>query len=129
MNTNNLQEEVKAKQIIQLLDDGVAKLDGNVTSTLAASRQQAVSIIAQRSMMSAQANSGVLYMFGAYFQQRRMMMYASILLGTILLAFLITQQLTSASNLEQGDAFLLGEELPPEAYLDQGFTTWIEQNR
>ncbi len=129
MNTNNLQEEVKAKQIIQLLDDGVAKLDGNVTSTLAALRQQAVSIVAQRSMMSAQANSGVLHMFGAYFQQHRMMMYASILLGTILLAFLITQQLTSASNLEQGDAFLLGEELPPEAYLDQGFTTWIEQNR
>jgi hypothetical protein len=129
MSTNDNQEEAKAKQIIQLLDEGVTKLDSAVTGQLASSRQQAVSIMAQRSMMSAQGSNGVLHMFGEYFQQHRAMMYAGILLSAILVAFLITQQLTNQISLEEGDAFLLGEELPPEAFLDQGFTTWIEQNK
>jgi hypothetical protein len=129
MSTNDYQEEAKANQIIQLLDEGVTKLDGAVTGKLASSRQQAVSIMAQRSMMSAQGSNGVLHFFGEYFQQHRAMMYAGILLSAIFVAFLITQQLTNQTSLEQGDAFLLGEELPPEAFLDQGFTTWIEQNK
>lgn len=129
MSTNDFQEEIKAKKIIQLLDESVTKLDGGVTSKLASSRQQAVSILAKRSMMSAQNHNGVLHMFGEYFQQHRAMMSAGILLGAILVAFLITQQLTNQASSEQGDAFLLGEELPPEAFLDQGFTTWIEQNK
>jgi Protein of unknown function (DUF3619) len=129
MSTEKFQEDIKARQIVQLLDESVSKLDVDVTSKLASSRQQAVYLLSQRSVMTAQGKNGVLHMFGDYFQHHRAMMSAGILLGAILFAFLITQQLTNQQALEQGDAFLLGEELPPEAFLDQGFTTWIEQNK
>jgi hypothetical protein len=52
-------------------------------------------------------------------------MSTAITLGAILLAFYAAQQFGSNANLEEGDAFLLASDLPPEAYADKGFDTWL----
>lgn len=42
-----------------------------------------------------------------------------LVLGAIIAGFMLMQSLNQ--NNEQGDAFLLGSELPPEAFVDKGF--------
>jgi hypothetical protein len=60
--------------------------------------------------------------------QHRAIMPAVMLIGAVLIAFVITQQLTNQPAIEQSDAFLLGSELPPEAFVDKGFDAWLARS-
>jgi hypothetical protein len=53
-------------------------------------------------------------------------MSAAMLAGVMMLTFFVTQQFGFNNNLENSDAFLLASELPPEAFADKGFDTWLE---
>lgn len=122
------QEKDTAKEIIRLLDESVATLDTQIVNNLANARNQAVSALAKRTQMAVSADGGgVIHLFSEYIHHHRALMSAAVVCSAVLVAFLVTQQFTGQEIMEQGDAFLLGSELPPEAYLDKGFDTWLEQ--
>jgi hypothetical protein len=66
--------------------------------------------------------------FGAYFEQHRLMS-TSIVVAAMLLTFFAAQKFNVDNNLENSDAFLLASELPPEAFADKGFDTWLVSKR
>ena len=122
-------EQETAKEIIGLLDESTNKLDREVLDRLYTARMQAVShLVAHRQEVSARSEEGsgsVLRLFGNYLYHHRIAMPAAIICSAALVAFIATQQLVSQPSIEHGDAFLLGAELPPEAFLDKGFDTWV----
>jgi hypothetical protein len=122
-------EHDTAKEIISFLDEGTTQLDREVLDRLYAARMQAVGQLAERKQTATAAEGNgvghVLRMFGDYMHQHRAVMPAVMICSAALVAFVATQQLMSQPSLEQGDAFLLGAELPPEAFLDKGFDTWV----
>lgn len=121
-------EKETAKGIIQLLDESAASLDTKITSQLANSRNKAVAALVARSRTaSASEGAGVVRLFADYIHHHRLLTSAVLLGGAVFIVFLTTQQLTGKNVVDQGDAFLLGSELPPEAYLDKGFDAWLEQ--
>jgi len=132
-------EQETAKEIIGLLDESTNKLDREVLDRLYTARMQAVShLVAHRQEVSARSEEGsgsvlrlfgnylhLLRLFGNYLYHHRIAMPAAIICSAALVAFIATQQLVSQPSIEHGDAFLLGAELPPEAFLDKGFDTWV----
>jgi hypothetical protein len=65
---------------------------------------------------------GVLRLFGSYFNQHRLMMM--LIVTIILMASILIQ----GFNSDLGDADLLGSDLPPEAYIDGDFDSWLSQD-
>lgn len=122
-------EHESAKEIISLLDESTSQLDRKVLDRLYAARMKAVGQLAQRRQAAttngADGISHVLHMFGDFTHQHRAIMPAVMIASVALMVFIVMQQLTSQPAIEQGDAFLLGAELPPEAFLDKGFDAWV----
>lgn len=122
-------EHESAKEIINLLDESTSQLDRKVLDRLYAARMKAVGQLAQRRQAAttngADGISHVLRMFGDFAHQHRAIMPAVMIVSAALMVFIVMQQLTSQPAIEQGDAFLLGAELPPEAFLDKGFDAWV----
>ncbi|MDX9951877.1 MAG: DUF3619 family protein [Methylophilaceae bacterium] len=125
-------EQDKAKEIIDLLDEGTARLDRKVLDRLYAARTQAVGQLVERRQLAAQREADgvghVLRMTGDYLHQHRAIMPAIMIISAALLVFAITQQMMPQPAVEQGDAFLLGAELPPEAFVDKGFDAWLARS-
>lgn len=121
-------EKDTVKEIIQLLDESAASLDTKITGQLANSRNEAVAVLVARTRTaSAGEGAGVVRLFSDYIHHHRLLTSTVLVCSAVFIAFLTTQQLTSRDTMDQGDAFLLGSELPPEAYLDKGFDAWLEQ--
>lgn len=122
-------EHESAKEIINLLDESTSQLDRKVLDRLYAARMKAVGQMAQRKQAATVAGadgiSHVLRMVGDYTHQHRAIMPAVMIASAALMIFIVTQQLMPQPAIEQGDAFLLGAELPPEAFLDKGFDAWV----
>ncbi|PKO54450.1 MAG: DUF3619 domain-containing protein [Betaproteobacteria bacterium HGW-Betaproteobacteria-2] len=125
-------EQEYAKEIVNLLDDSTSQLDRKVLDRLYAARMKAVGQLAARRQTSAASEAEgighVLRLSGDYMHQHRAIMPAVMLIGAVLIAFVITQQLTNQPAIEQSDAFLLGSELPPEAFVDKGFDAWLARS-
>lgn len=125
-------EQEHAKEIVNLLDDGTSQLDRKVLDRLYAARMKAVGQLAARRQMAAGSEANgighVLRMSGDYMHQHRAVMPAVMIIGAALMVFVITQQLTNQPAVEQSDAFLLGSELPPEAFVDKGFDAWLARS-
>ena len=122
-------EKDTAKAIIGLLDESASKLDQNITARLARAREEAVGKLAQgvRTAGGNSGRSGIATLFMDYFSQHRMVSSAALAFSAVLVAFIATQQLNNQEE-GQGDAFLLASELPPEAFLDKEFHTWLEKS-
>ena len=122
-------ENDSIEKIIRLLDEGTAALKPHITSKLAEARQQAVSALRTRTAAGLDANSnGTVRLFGDYIYNHRALMSAALLCSAVFAAFLLMQQFSGHQEVtEQGDAFLLASELPPDAYVDKGFNAWLEQ--
>lgn len=119
-------ERDNAKKITELLDEGTATLDRAVLDRLYAARVKAVARLAEQHQMAAASAGGpVLQLMGDYLQRHRMLVPAALVAGAALVAFTVTQQVSRQHAIEHGDAFLLSAELPPEAFLDKGFDTWL----
>ncbi|MEO8417788.1 MAG: DUF3619 family protein [Methylophilaceae bacterium] len=124
------QEKDSAKEIIRLLDESVATLDTQIVSKLANARNLAVSALAERKRVALAVSvdsSGLMRLFGNYIHHHRVLMSTALVCSALLIAFLVTQQFNGQDRMEQGDAFLLASDLPPQAYLDKGFDIWLEQ--
>lgn len=121
-------EEIsQAKQIVALLDAGLSSIDKKTISQLDYGRQQAVAHIASPANGVSLNHQGVLHLFGAYWHQHRMLMM-TLLLSLILAMFVGFGHLGKQEATEYSDAYLLGSELPPEAYLNEGFDAWLSEN-
>ncbi len=68
-------------------------------------------------------------MFGDYWYQHRLLMML-LMLGFGLAMFLTIKNIPNQNELESesGDAYLLASEVPPEAFLNEGFGTWLSEN-
>ena len=121
-------EKDTVKEIIRLLDESVATLDSSIIKQLAGARKQAVLAHAKHASAGGLDGHSVLRLFTDYIHSPRALMSTALVASAVFVAFFLTQQFTGDENLEQGDAFLLASELPPQAYLDKGFDTWLEQS-
>lgn len=123
------EEKDIAKAIIGLLDEGASKLDRNAADKLAAARQRALEAHAQKTRTASGygGSTSAASLFADYIFNHRGVSSAVLACSAVFVAFIVTQQLNNNEVDGQGDAFLLASELPPEAYLDKGFHTWVEQ--
>lgn len=122
---NTTTEQDTAKNIVNLLDFGAQNLNADRVAALDLARQHALDAHARLRKAPAYSIHGISHSFFAYFDKHRALMSSGLVFGVILVAFLVVQPLNKYSNNQRSDAFLLGSELPPEAYADKGFDTWV----
>ena len=124
----NKTEEQMAREMSGLLDEHAQHLHADTIQRLSNARKLAVERLSAQQNQTIQQNGNLLAWFGGgigqYFGHHRAMS-AAMLAGVMMLTFFATQQFSN-NNLENSDAFLLASELPPEAFADKGFDTWLE---
>lgn len=131
MDTNQINdtEEKMARQIGGLLNERAQHLSAETIQRLSVARNLAVEQLSAQQSQSLQQNGNLLTWLGGsvgqYFGHHRAMS-AAMLAGVMMLTFFAAQQFSVNNNLENSDAFLLASELPPEAFADRGFDTWLE---
>ncbi|WP_137720055.1 DUF3619 family protein [Methylobacillus flagellatus] len=124
---NTMDQQQQAKQIVSMLEEASDALDTRVLERLRVARYRALAQAAQPAL--AVPGWQVLKQHAGQFLHlhQRAVMSAAMLGGSALLVFALTQQFAGQEITGQGDAFLLASELPPEAYLDRGFDTWLKR--
>lgn len=130
MRTNvetELRDEEIAKRIASLLDEQALSVDAKVAAKLSYSRQQALAKMGRSPSKISFSQNGVLHLLGGYWHQHRLLM-TMLMCGLGIIALFTMQNLTGQESAEQGDAYLLASDLPPEAYLNEGFGTWLSEN-
>jgi len=120
-------EQHIAKDIVKLLNYGTSQLDAATSAKLATARRQAVAVAAKQVQVAPVATAGVERFLMEHLHVQRSWITVGLLLGVLLLVVAITQQNSQRGQLEE-DSLLLSSDLPPEAYVDQGFDTWLEQS-
>ncbi len=125
-NALGLTEAQVAHFVTDLLDDHAQHLTAVAVKRLSVARDLAVRNLANRQAIHNDGN--ILSWAGSQLEHHRIMS-VSVLIGAMLLAFFAAQQFSANTNLENSDAFLLASDLPPEAYVDKGFDTWLVSNR
>jgi len=117
-----------AAEVAELLDFGTARIDPKAADRLQAARLLAVeTATAQLQAVPVEtALAGAGRHMAAHWRHPSYAVTALLLLALVLLASLIIQQKHAAPV--EADALLLASELPPEAYIDQGFHAWLEQS-
>jgi hypothetical protein len=130
LNANLTSEEQVAKLAANLLNDNAQHLNAVTLQRLSEARGLAVNKLELSQGVNQSGN--VLQLMGnglgSYFEQHRLMSTA-IIVAAMLLTFFATQKFNADNNLENSDAFLLASELPPEAFADKGFDTWLVSKR
>jgi hypothetical protein len=122
-----LGDQVLAKRITSLLDEQASNIEVKVASKLSYARQQALANMAKPSSGMSISQNGVIRLFGNYWYQHRLLL--TLLMCTLgLLALLATHNMVNQEEAEQGDAYLLASDLPPEVYSNEGFGTWLSEN-
>ena len=118
---NNI-EKTQAKAIVALLDQDLASIDALTVSNLKYAREKALSRMPASELV---AHRGVLHLLGAHLQHQKRWIAVIGLLVLLSLLFIMHE---NAQDLGQSDAYLLSSELPPEAYLNEGFDEWLSEN-
>lgn len=108
--------EAEAKNIAGLLDAHAQRLSMRTLKQLEDGRGRAVQAHQKRQGVSVNAD-GTLSHWAAWVDHHRIA-FAGLILIAIVSSFIVLQNLNSN---ETSDAFLLGADLPPEAFVDQGF--------
>jgi hypothetical protein len=130
VNANLTSDEQVAKLAANLLNENAQHLNAVTLQRLSEARGLAVNKL-EASQGVNQSGNVLQWMgngLGAYFEQHRLMSTA-IIVAAMLLTFFATQKFNADNNLENSDAFLLASELPPEAFADKGFDTWLVSKR
>lgn len=126
-------ETLIAQHIVEALNEHAQHLSASQLKRLADIRALAVNRLDAQKVQSMEANDNVLHSvthwvskhIGEYFGEHRAISSAMIA-GLVVFTFVIAQQIDFYDNLESSDAFLLASELPPEAFADKGFDTWLD---
>lgn len=124
---NELRAQKIANRIAALLDERALHVDAKTASKLSYARQQALANMGSPSSRLVISQNGMLQLFGDYWHQHRVLM-TMLMCGLGLVTLLMIQSIANQDILEQGDAYLLASDLPPEAYLNEGFGTWLSEN-
>ena len=114
---NEEQLEAQAKQIAGLLDAHANRLSMRTLKQLENGRAHAVKAHAQQISGTTVNADGTLGQLTAWAGHHRLAT-SGLVLATIISSFVALQ---SFNTNESSDAFLLGAELPPEAFVDKGF--------
>jgi hypothetical protein len=122
-----LRDQALAERIASLLDEQASNIDARLASKLNYARQQALANMASPSSGKAISQNGVIRLFGNYWHQHRLLV-TLMMCGLGLLALLAMQNIANQEDAEQGDAYLLASDLPPEVYSNEGFGTWLSEN-
>lgn len=117
-----------------LLNKNAQHLNAVTLQKLANARNQAVSELASIQTGGINQNGTVLQWFNYSHLNQHRVMATALLVGAAMFAFLVTQQFNNnhdemVASHENSDAFLLASELPPEAFADKGFDTWVVSKR
>jgi hypothetical protein len=124
-------EQQTVTYVVELLNNEAQPLTTLQTQRLMLARRLAVSQLARQQAEAFNHSGNVLqrlgHHLGEYWEQHRNISAALIVLA-MLLTFFAGQQFQADRSLEASDAFLLASDLPPEAYADKGFDTWLEAN-
>ncbi len=115
---DNVLNEMHAKQIASLLNTHSDYLSMRTLKQLENSRELAVKAYAQYQAGVAVNRDGTISHLFSWAEHHRLAS-TGLLIGAIIAGFVLMQTLNQQS--EHGDAFLLGAELPPEAFVDRGF--------
>lgn len=122
MSIDNLQNidsqeiDMQAKEIAGLLDAHASSLSMRTLKLLENGRERAVKAHAQRISGVSINHDGTLNGVFSWAEQHRITS-TGLVLGAIIAGFMIMQ----SGHKESSDAFLLGADLPPEAFVDRGF--------
>lgn len=127
MSVDNLQNidtqeiDTQAKQIAGLLDAHSRRLSMRTLKQLENGRERAVKVHAQRISGVSLNHDGTLNVslssMSSWAEHHRIAS-TGLVLGVIIMGFVMMQ---SMGQRESSDAFLLGSDLPPEAFVDRGF--------
>jgi hypothetical protein len=124
----NQQDEL-ALRIAKLLDEGSGELTPGQCERLAQARRLAVSrhqAQAQPALAPAWAGPFSHFTEQSVLGVRYLIPFAALLLG--LLGVVYVNSSTISSEMADIDAGLLTDELPLNAYLDQGFDSWLKRS-
>lgn len=119
-----------AKQVIHLLDAGAREVSPEVSSRLAAARKAAVEQVSGQAR-GAQVEpllAGGSRLLTEHWRHPSPAVTATLVLAVLVLVVLLLHQHQQHNAPMEADALLLGSELPPEAYVDQGFDTWLKHS-
>jgi len=108
--------ETQAKQMANVLDSHAQRLSMRTLKQLEDGRERAIKAH-QTSQGAAVHADGTLSQWTSWVDHHRFA-FASIVLAAIIASFVIMQNFGGS---ETSDAFLLGADLPPEAFVDRGF--------
>ncbi len=109
--------DTQAKQIAGLLDAHASRLNMRTLKQLENGRERAVKVHAQQISGVSINHDGTLNDVFLWAEHHRIAS-TGLVLGVIIMGFVGMQ---SMSQRESSDAFLLGSDLPPEAFVDRGF--------
>jgi hypothetical protein len=132
--TSATAEDQLAYSIADLLDGHAQQLSADVEDGLSKARNLALNQLTERQAQvldhqGVNQSGNVLQWFGGpigqYFGHHRFTSLTLIIVAMLFIFFTV-QHLGLNNNLEHSDAFLLASDLPPEAYADKGFDTWLE---
>ena len=116
-NIDTQEIDTQAKQIADLLDAHASRLSMRTLKQLENGREQAVKMHAQRISGVSLNHDGTLSGISSWAEHHRIAS-TGLVLGAIIVGFVVMQ---SMGQREFSDAFLLGSDLPPEAFVDRGF--------
>lgn len=123
-------EQEIAKKIVQVLEHGTSELDATTAGQLASARARAVSAMAQgvRSTHAAPAYAGSGHSVIEYLRGHHLS-WAPAVLALLAIVMIVTLlQQNSVMEPVETDTLLLASDLPPAAFVDQGFDTWLENS-
>jgi hypothetical protein len=126
----NKSEENITQQVIDALNANSYTLDASVANRLKNARKAALNHHASRTRS---AHGSVLAIAGNYLQQYQFAFAGLAACSLLVLTLMPAPQSPARSNplvlsSETNDAYLLGAELPPEAFADGGFQSWVEHS-
>ncbi len=120
-NIDSQEMDTQAKEIAGLLDAHASRLSMRTLKQLENGRERAVKVHAQRISGVSLNHAGTLSVslggMSSWAEHHRIAS-TGLVLGAIIMGFVIMQ---SMGQRESSDAFLLGSDLPPEAFVDRGF--------
>jgi hypothetical protein len=123
---NNQDEQQFANKISQALNQGTDKLGLGVLARLQAARQEALAH--QKTRLAGLSLAGVGHFTSDVLLPQTRKLVALIALAVGVVGTYYWNSFQQAAENEEIDSALLSDELPINAYLDHGFSAWLEHS-
>jgi hypothetical protein len=117
-----------AASVIRHLDYGVAQLEGSTRERLFAARNAALARYREEPAAGVawMGTAGALIGGKRWMGARQLVTIGALVVALVGVAY--WQSTAPVNELAEIDTFLLTDELPPNAYLDKGFDSWLKRS-